>query len=219
MARPKESIFNKQTIGTSDNPVNKIWVNEIHGLVNMAKDAQTYSTGPDAQAYTGQSFNPSTGKIEYESEIASNITHVGDWYQTGDHVITGNIGVTGPINRTAVAGKGMIIGALGNANFYQKVIAAGIIEANANIQIGANFISNDGDNEGISIDASGNVTISGLAGANALTTTNAIVSSTAHIEAKTNFRCNGNVGQTTTIDFSTYNGTITLNGGIITSVP
>jgi hypothetical protein len=42
-----------------------------------------------------------------------------------------------------------------------KAVGSGYLGVSGNIGIGANYISNDGDNEGISIDSSGNVTVSG----------------------------------------------------------
>lgn len=53
------------------------------------------------------------------------------------------------------ATHGMVFDASGN------VTLDGTIGLGGNLVLGANYISNDGDNEGISIDASGNVTLSG----------------------------------------------------------
>lgn len=83
-----------------------------------------------------------------------------------------------------------------------------------NIILSGEYISNDGDNEGIAIANDGDVTCT-----DNLYVTNIMQAQSNIITTGGIYVCQGNSGVTTTIDFSTYSGTITITGGLITNVP
>jgi hypothetical protein len=102
------------------------------------------------------------------------------------------------------------------------VIGAGVgdillmnpVSINGNLAIGANYISNDGDNEGISIDTDGNVTLSGtLLLGGGLTMGGDLNMNTNSITNAVNITASGSISGGTLTD-----GGITITGGDINNV-
>jgi hypothetical protein len=192
---------------------------------NISQTGPGVTTGPDAEERYGIDIS-ATNKSTFLSDIDNDITLTGDFTQTGDMDITGTFVLSSTatfngavtfnqnvkllstkyMSDTGAAGRGISFDASGNLEVINK------LQAGDNIQLGANFINNDGaNNKGLSFTAIGTATFKQDLGSQG------DIDASGDITAGGDFYQGVNQGQTVSVDFASYGGILTFRGGILTN--
>lgn len=216
----KKDMININAIGSLDTPVQIMYVRRIVSCENISNDSPVIDLFPEKETFQGMTIDTTDNKFTFK-EITTYQANIA----MGTNYINGNGTNTG-LN---------FPGGAGNAKITGTFQATGLVTINngmnitaGNIQLNDNVISRDGSPLGIKIiNVNGDVSMSrnltlgnnfqcdqALFLGDIQVSTFAIVNS--YIRTNDKFNVSGNDGITTTIDFSTYNGVVTLIGGIVT---
>jgi hypothetical protein len=134
MAAPRKILTNIASIGTEDNPLDAIYVRRINKCENISHVLPVYTEGPEAETLSGIQITP----------VTNTITNINNTIYTGTVQINNTLGVTGTATMATITASGVIT-------------ANGTISMGSNIKLNAYWLSRDGGNEGIQVEADGDV--------------------------------------------------------------
>jgi hypothetical protein len=232
MPLENDKLITPEMIGTVLKPVGVGRFKRLIVEENLSAAGFTTAVPPASpQVDHGLTLDPVTHKVAFEDPVVGAVIFEDAVNVEGIFTPEGHINLANQayfINGDGLVNKGMTVNTAGKVILKQGLQVAGaaaingLLSMGANIAMGANYMSNDGDDEGIVISPAGIVTITDLrvdddAIIDGYISASNYIESGGHITAAASdeFRHGASTGWSGIIDLNVDNTAI-VSGGIIT---